>query len=68
MRTSPTFRRSTERTDMHKTETVTVLPGVRFAYVGTEDYKNASFAVGFKYKTKRSFIIISIHQCLHQLK
>ncbi|MBO6020160.1 MAG: hypothetical protein J6P88_03135, partial [Clostridia bacterium] len=38
---------------MHKTETVTVLPGVRFAYVGTEDYKNASFAVGFKYKTKR---------------
>ena len=53
MRTSPTFRRSAERTDMHKTETVTVLPGVRFAYVGTEDYKNASFAVGFKYKTKR---------------
>ena len=38
---------------MHKTETVTVLPGVRFAYVGTEEYKNASFAVGFKSKTKR---------------
>ena len=38
---------------MHKTETVTIVPGVRFAYVGTEEYKNAAFAVGFKYKAKR---------------
>lgn len=39
--------------DMHKTETVTILPGVRFAYVRAEEYKNASFAVGFKYKCKQ---------------
>ncbi len=30
-----------------------VLPGVRFSYVMTEEYKNASFAVGFKYPCKR---------------
>ena len=38
---------------MHKTETMTVLPGVRFSYVMTEEYKNASFAVGLKYPCKR---------------
>ena len=38
---------------MHKTETVEILPGVRFAYVQTEEYKNASFAVGFRYKAGR---------------
>ena len=38
---------------MQKTETTTVLPGVQFEYIPALDYKNASFAVGFKYKCKR---------------
>lgn len=38
---------------MHKTEITTVLPGVQFAYIPAEEYKNASFAVGFRYGSKR---------------
>ena len=33
--------------------TVTLCPGVLLDYIPTEDYKNAGFAVGFKYKIKR---------------
>ena len=38
---------------MHTFETMTLCPGVLFDYIPTEDYKNAAFAVGFKYKIKR---------------
>ncbi|MBR4335884.1 MAG: insulinase family protein [Clostridia bacterium] len=38
---------------MRKTETLTLSPGIALDYIPTDDYKNASFAVGFKYKVKR---------------
>lgn len=38
---------------MQSIETLTLCPGVLLDYIPTEDYKNAAFAVGFKYKIKR---------------
>lgn len=38
---------------MQPLETMTLCPGVLFDYIPTEDYKNAAFAVGFKYRVKR---------------
>ena len=38
---------------MQPNETMTLCPGVLFDYIPTEDYKNAAFAVGFKYRIKR---------------
>jgi len=38
---------------MRPIETETLCPGVLFDYIPTEDYKNASFGVGFKYKVRR---------------
>lgn len=38
---------------MHTLETAILSPGVILDYIPTEDYKNASFAVGFKYKVRR---------------
>ena len=38
---------------MRNKETLTVVPGIFFDYIRLEDYKNASFSIGFKYKVKR---------------
>ena len=38
---------------MIQIKTLTLCPGVLLDYVPTEDYKNAAFAVGFKYKIRR---------------
>lgn len=38
---------------MHTLETAILSPGVFLDYIPTEDYKNASFALGFKYKVRR---------------
>ena len=38
---------------MQPKETLTLCPGVLFDYIPTEEYKNAAFAVGFKYRIKR---------------
>ena len=40
---------------MQPSETLTLCPGVLFDYIPTEDYKNAAFAVGFKYRIKRGY-------------
>ena len=37
---------------MRPINTLTLCPGVLLDYIPTEDYKNASFAVGFKYKIR----------------
>ena len=38
---------------MRPIKTLTLCPGVLLDYIPTEDYKNAAFAVGFKYKIRQ---------------